>query len=1061
MLRLNLLGGFTVSDGDCQEIPIASRKAQALLAVLAVAAGTPITRDKITALLWSDRADAQARSSLRQALVELRKVLPEHEPPVLQAEREELRLDADLIQVDLLTFEHLTSDGSPDALTLAVEIYGGDFLDGLDVRDQAFEEWRREETEHLRQLAVKALETVLEGRSGETAIATAQRALDLDPLNEAMHRKLMSLFAGNGDRAMAIRQFEKCRRLLREHLGLELDEATLRLRDEIRATQKPPPLPPSVRGESASLPQGTARPSIVVAPFVQLAEGGEGQSLAAAISRELVTELGRMPTIMVVTSRGQSAGDEDDEPEPGQVPAQYIVEGSVQHASGRIRITAQLIDARAGVQIWSNRYDGDEDVSFQFQDEVVRQIAGNLYHPMMTHAGRRANETEHEETPAHVLYMKAFHHIERPTAASMRETRALCKRALQIDPGNALVYELLAWFHFHSSFNGWVSDPWLGLQAAKREVGRGLVFDDQNSVLRSSLGLAEVYTGNTDRGLDELRKAVVLSPSDPEPHTWLGTGLSFVGETDLAHESFDEAERLGPGYHPIFLFRGDAFFAAGHYGEAIACYDQFLTVLPEYNWALACKAACHVLLKDIEPARQALEQITGQSEFMSRHFIRRLLKARNPAFTESLTGALMTAGLPERATSGEPRKSVHTPLPSQPSIAVLPFAGLAGGARESVFCDGLTEDITTALSKVPGVFVVARASTAGYRTQTIDPMQVSREQGVRYILEGSVQTHNGNVRVNTQLTDSTTGNCIWAERYDRKIEDIFAVQDEITWDVVVALEVRLSSGDQARIWSSGTRNLEAWECIRQANDFICRGGRDRLSKAHGLCKRAIELDPSYPMAWVTLGYAHHHDVDVGVGATPGQGGELVLEKAVECARKACELDPSCADAYALLAMCRLSTGEFNQAIAMSDKAVDLAPSHAEIIAIAALVQNKAGRADRGLVLIEMAMRLCPIYPAWYLWVLGSSYRLTGEPERALEAFRTSAAQDPDYLGVRVSLASLLGELDRVEDAKGAARDVLRLSPDFSIALYIKGLNYRDKAAKQRFENGLRAAGLPE
>ncbi len=416
---------------------------------------------------------------------------------------------------------------------------------------------------------------------------------------------------------------------------------------------------------------------------------------------------------------------------------------------------------------------------------------------------------------------------------------------------------------------------------------------------------------------------------------------------------------------------------------------------------------------------------------------------------------------PAQKESDEAVIGIDLSLPDNPSIAVLPFANMSADPEQEFFSDGISEDIITALSKINSLLVVARNSTFTYKGQAVDVKQVSREQGVRYVLEGSVRKAGNRVRVTAQLVDATTGHHLWAERYDRDLEDIFAVQDEITREVVVALEVRLSAGEQARFWSSGTRNLEAWECVRQGMNVLDLCTQEGLRGARRLCKRALDLDPNYAMAWVVLGTTYFDEADVVTGYSTKEDREAMLDSAVECVQKALELDPSCAEAYALLGLCLLSKREYDEAIAMSEKAIALAPNHAVSLAHAAAALNKLGQAERSFELIKRAMRLCPIYPGWFLYVLATACRLLGRNESAVSAFEEGIKRDADWLSVHVGLASTLGELGREEDAKMSISEILRLSPDFSIKKYMEGLSYRDPEELARFENGLRKAGLPE
>jgi TolB-like protein/DNA-binding SARP family transcriptional activator len=417
---------------------------------------------------------------------------------------------------------------------------------------------------------------------------------------------------------------------------------------------------------------------------------------------------------------------------------------------------------------------------------------------------------------------------------------------------------------------------------------------------------------------------------------------------------------------------------------------------------------------------------------------------------------------PEGETDMAPKPEAEgPPLPDGPSVAVLPFENKSGEPDQSYFADGLTENIITTLSKIPNLLVVAHNSTFTYKGLAVDVKQVSREQGVRYVLEGSVRKAGNRVRVTAQLIDATAGHHLWAERYDRDLDDIFAVQDEITREVVVALDVRLREGEQARIWSGGTKNVEAWECVRLGMAALNRITPEGRIEAERLHKRAIDLDPNYPMGWAALGWFYFHDADIGTRYNTEAEHQTILQSAQNCARKALELDPACADAYALLGLCSLSRERHDEAITMSEKAIALAPNHAENLAVAAATLNKSGQPERSFELIKTAMRLCPIYPGWYLYVLATACRLLGRNESAVSAFEEGIRRNADILGLHVGLASTLGEQGREEDAEKPISEIMRLNPDFAIKKYVAGLSYRDPAELARFEDGLRKAGLPE
>ena len=395
-------------------------------------------------------------------------------------------------------------------------------------------------------------------------------------------------------------------------------------------------------------------------------------------------------------------------------------------------------------------------------------------------------------------------------------------------------------------------------------------------------------------------------------------------------------------------------------------------------------------------------------------------------------------------------------LPDKPSIAVLPFTNMSSDPEQEHFSDGIAEDIITALSKVSDLLVIARNSTFIYKDKAVDVKQVGRDLGVHYVLEGSARKAGNRVRVTAQLIDATTGQHRWAERYDRDLEDIFMVQDEITRNIVSELDVHLREGEQARFWSSGTENVEAWECVRLGVDWL---NASRDSEVLQLGQRAIELDSGYAAAWVLLAFVHIHVSDNMT--RPEAEREQALESVRDCAQRALECDPSSAEAYTALGLYHLSLGEYEAAAQNANKSVELAPNHAYCIAASSNILNKCGQPERAIEQIRKAMRLSPVYPAWFLHMLGQASRLLGKNEEAIDAYRELVSRKPDTLNGHVNLATILGEMNRMEEAKASATEILRIHPDFSIKKYMNDLSYSDPAEATRFEEGLRKAGLPE
>jgi adenylate cyclase len=281
---------------------------------------------------------------------------------------------------------------------------------------------------------------------------------------------------------------------------------------------------------------------------------------------------------------------------------------------------------------------------------------------------------------------------------------------------------------------------------------------------------------------------------------------------------------------------------------------------------------------------------------------------------------------------------------------------MSGDPEQEHFSDGITEDIITALSRIPRLFVIARHSTAVYKRQDIDVRRVGREQGVQYVLEGSVRRSGRRLRITAQLIDATTGNHRWADRYDRELDDIFAVQDDITRNVTVAVHGELTDREQARLWAGGTNKVEAWECVVRGNELVHRHVRPDNQEARDLAERALALDPDYANAWVLLGLTHYEDALWSWVSSR----ESSIANGEAAANKAIELEEFSPDGYALLAFLRTEQAEFDAAVDLGRKAVSLASNHAPNVALLAVALARAGEYQESLQQIMRAIRLSPI-----------------------------------------------------------------------------------------------------
>lgn len=401
-------------------------------------------------------------------------------------------------------------------------------------------------------------------------------------------------------------------------------------------------------------------------------------------------------------------------------------------------------------------------------------------------------------------------------------------------------------------------------------------------------------------------------------------------------------------------------------------------------------------------------------------------------------------------------KQEALPLPDRPSIAVLPFENLSNDPEQEYFSEGITEDIITALSRVSDLLVVARNSTMVYKGKAVDVKQVGREQGVHYVLEGSVRRGGNKVRVTAQLIDAATGRQQWAEQYDRDLDDIFAVQVDITHHITVEMRVLLREGEKARMLVARTANIEARELILRADEENDRFVREANLESRLLAEKALQLDPAYASAWTVLGWTYWEDACFGWS----ESREVSQTKALEAARKALELEPDYPDALALLGHLYVLGGEHDRAVEVTEKAVALAPNHAENIGLLGVVLTYAGNANEAVDVFKKAIRLCPFNFAWYFAYLGMCYYSMNELDLAMSTLRKAVVLESDSTYGRVWLTSALVDVGLMEDAKRVARDITRIDRKFSVANW-HGAQFKDVTLNKRILESLLKAGLPE
>jgi len=396
-------------------------------------------------------------------------------------------------------------------------------------------------------------------------------------------------------------------------------------------------------------------------------------------------------------------------------------------------------------------------------------------------------------------------------------------------------------------------------------------------------------------------------------------------------------------------------------------------------------------------------------------------------------------------------------LPDQPSIAVLPFDNMSDDPEQGFFADGITEDIITALSKIAKLRVIARNSTFAYKGQALDLRRIARELGVRYVLEGSIRRGGDRLRITAQLIDADTGSHLWAERYDRRVADLFDIQDEITKEIVTALRVKLTDGEEAFVLARGTNNIEAWQYCVRASELVMRFNSYDYLEARVLAEQATKIDPDYAYAWATLGFTYFWDGRLGY--TDDSNAKFL--RANEFAERAMALDDTVSWSIGLSALVAAPLNRPGEGVDVARRGIELYPGSADVRAFLAVALLHAGQYREGAEHLRAAMALNPFNPTWYRNGLARALVFSDELDEALVLCDEILGIEPDFLQALLLRAYICGRTGREADSHEAIQEVRRLAPNLRVdhlpGLFLIG----DAPATQRFIDGIRDAGLPE
>lgn len=393
--------------------------------------------------------------------------------------------------------------------------------------------------------------------------------------------------------------------------------------------------------------------------------------------------------------------------------------------------------------------------------------------------------------------------------------------------------------------------------------------------------------------------------------------------------------------------------------------------------------------------------------------------------------------------------------PPKLSVAVLPFANMSGDTEQEYFADGISEDIITALSKLSQLFVIARNSSFTFKGRNVNVLEVGRNLGVRYVLEGSVRKSGNRVRITAQLVDATTGGHLWAERFDRDLTDIFAVQDDVTQQIVGALALNLTEGDQQRLATEHTDNLEAYDYFLRGREQLWRFTKAENIQGRELLQRAIELDPKFAPAYAFLAFANM--LDYGNQWSPSSS--TSMQQAEVFATRAVALDDRYPYAHWALGIIELYSRRHDVAIGEAKRLIALAPNLPEGHENLGIALHYSGRSEEALGCFDRAMALNPYYPDVYLHFQAQAMFQLRRYEEAIGILKRRLVRNPDTDVSRVLLSASYGHLGRFEEARHEWQEAFRVNPDYSLEHRRKVLPYKNPDDFELVVDGLRNAGL--
>ena len=849
-------------------------------------------------------------------------------------------------------------------------------------------------------------------------------------------------------------------------------------RELARTSTRPAPVSTSTVRATPRADSGAARADegfwVAVLPFKYSGNNQDLKALAEGLSEEVVTGLSRFSYLRVI-ARGSTtkySSDLGDVRAVGrELGARYVMEGSLRQAGGKVRVAVQLIDDASGASLWAETYDREftPESALDLLDDVVPRVVatigdtqGILAHSM-TEALR--NRDPESLTPYEALLRSFGFHQHVNEEEHTAGIKAL-EKAVQRAPDRAECWAMLSWLYRAEYTHGYNERPGAmdrSLEAAQRAVRLA----PSNPLAHAALASAHFFRHEVGSFRVEAERALALNRMEGYTTAFLGLHFAYSGDWDRGCALCEGATQLNSN-HPGWYWLPLAMNAYRLRDAERALQYALRINMPGLWTAQVGLAVIYSQLGQMEKAGSAVRNLLACRPDFATYAERDLRIWWQPEMVEQMLGDLSRVGLDVaqkastappalsgsvagRTTSGESRANEGF------WVAVLPFKYSDSSADLKALAEGLTDEITSGLSRFSYLRVIARGSTAKYSNESGDLRAIGKELGARYAIEGSLRQAGSKLRLTVKLADTVTGTHLWAETYERTFgpDAIFDLQDDLVPRIVatVADQYGVLPRSMSEVLRSKSEDLlTPHEAVLRTFSYFGRIGPEEHAVMRRILERAVREAPDHADSWAMLSMIYRGEFAQGYNAGPNP-----LDRALAAAQRAVDLAPTnalCHYALATVYYFRKEKVSFRTTV---ERCLTLNPLDGSAVAYLGMLTATTGEWERGCAMVESAMKLNPYYPSWFQIALWANAYRQGKYEEALEA--NARLNLPGYFHAQGARAATLGKLGRKEEAQKAVRDLLALRPDFASAARQEYAKWYDPEHVEQLIDGLRKAGL--